>query len=234
MEKLHILRWRAGDTEPDTDELLSAADRLCRAGHWVTAYVEHTGDAAAFRYGTDLDGLVLSSAVSVWVDRVEEWSDVVDQLPPSRRTATHLVTESVPRPWRRRDWVDGLRTPGVSLLSTFPRAAGIDDSAFFDRWQRAHWELTFAVHPVLRYVRNSVTRALDDGAGRVGSDAVVTEAFATEDLLHPSRFYGGAEPDVPWRQAMERVNDHLVTFCDVDRLQTAPVEEVMLFSAPWE
>jgi 7-alpha-hydroxysteroid dehydrogenase len=53
VEKLAILRWRAADDEPDTDALLTAADRLCRAGHWVTAYVEHTGDAAAFRFGDD-------------------------------------------------------------------------------------------------------------------------------------------------------------------------------------
>ena len=58
MEKLAILRWRGADESPDTDELLTAADRVCRAGHWATAYVEHTGDAAAFRYGDDPEDLV--------------------------------------------------------------------------------------------------------------------------------------------------------------------------------
>ena len=232
MEKLILLRWRAPDTEPDTEELLAAADRLCRAGHWVTAYVEHTGDAAAFRYGTDDDGIVLSSAVTVWVDRVESAGAVVDHLPTTARTAGYLVTESVPREWQRRDWVDGIPSPGVSLLTTFPRLDGIDDSTLFERWHGSHSALTFAVHPVQRYVRNSVTRRLTEGAP--ASDAIVTESFSARDLLDPSRFYGVGEPDVGWRDAMAQIDADLRTFADMDRLQTAPTEEILLAAAPWE
>lgn len=234
MEKLHVVRWRPGDTAPDTDQVLAAADRLCRAGHWVTAYVEHTGDVAAFRFGTDADNLVLSSAVTVWVDRVEQATEVVDQLPAAARTATYLVTESVPREWADRDWLDGQRSPGVSLLTVFPRLDDLDDDTFFARWHGSHSQLTFEIHPVLRYVRNTVTRALDDGARRVPADAVVTEAFTTEDLGDPTRFYGAGEPEIGWREAMDRMNEDLVSFCDMDRLQTAPVDEVILAAAPWE
>ena len=231
MEKLGILRWREPDAGPDTDALLVAADRLCRAGHWVTAYVEHTGEAAAFRYGDDPAGLVLGSGLTVWVDQVEQGHEVVDQLPGTARTTSYLLTESVPRGWAGRDWVDGVRSPGVSLLTAFPKLDDIDHETFWSRWHGSHSVLTFEIHPVRRYVRNSVTRPL--GAGPA-FDALVTESFDAADLLDPRRFYGVGEPTLPWRDAIDRINEDLATFCDMTRLQTAPTEEILLSSAPWE
>ena len=231
MEKLGILRWRGPDDTPDTDALLTAADRLCRAGHWVTAYVEHEGEAAAFRYGDDPDGLVLSSALTVWVDAVEALEGVVDQLPTSARTTPYLLTESVPREWTDRDWPDGARSPGVALLTAFPMLDTIGADTFFARWHGSHSVLTFEIHPVRRYVRNAVVRTL--GAGPA-NHAIVTEVFDADDLLDPSRFYGVGEPDLSWRDAMARINEDLLTFCDMGRLQTAPTEEILLSSAPWE
>lgn len=231
MEKLAVLRWRQSDAAPDTDALLTGADRICRAGHWVTAFVEHTGPAAAFRFGNDPDGLVLSSGLTVWVDRHEDAEAVMDHLPPAARTAAYLLTESVPLEWQHRDWVDGVRSPGVSLLTTFPRTPDLDDDSFFERWHGSHSALTFRIHPVRRYVRNSVSRLLGEAPP---ADAVVTEAFTQDDLLDPSRFYGVGEPELPWKDAMAMINEDLGTFCDLDRLQTAPVDELLLASAPWE
>jgi hypothetical protein len=231
VEKLALLRWRRPDDGPDTDDLLAAADRLCRAGHWVTAYVEHTGDAAAFRFGDDPDGHVLSSAATVWVDRVEQLEAVLDQLPTCARTTPYLLSESIPLEVAGRDWPDGVASPGVSLLTAFPRVEGLDDDTFFARWHGSHSKLTFEIHPVRRYVRNTVVRRLGDGPP---ADAVVTESFTVEDLLDPSRFYGVGEPDLPWREAIDRINADLATFCDLTRLQTAPTEEILLASAPWE
>jgi hypothetical protein len=231
VEKLALLRWRRTEEAPDTDALLTGADRICRAGHWATAYVEHTGAAAAFRYGNDPGGLVLSSALTVWVERHEQAEALVDHLPPAARTAAYLLTESVPLEWPDRDWVDGTTSPGVALLTTFPRTPGLDDQTFFDRWHGSHSALTFRIHPVRRYVRNSVARALGDAPD---ADAIVTEAFDQDDLLDPSRFYGVGAPELRWQDAMAMINEDLLTFCDLDRLQTAPVDEVLLASAPWE
>lgn len=231
MEKLAILRWRAGDDDPDTDALLTAADRLCRAGHWVTAYVEHTGDAASFRYGVDPDNLVLSSALTVWVDLVEQTDEIVDQLPNAGRNTAYLLTESIPLEWSGRTWVDGVASPGVSLLTCFPKLDAIDHETFYERWHGSHSKLTFEIHPVKRYVRNVVTRRLGDGPP---ADAVVTESFSAEDLLDPARFYGVGAPELRWEDAMAKINEDLVTFADMDRLQTAPTEEILLASAPWE
>ena len=231
MEKLGILRWRRPDQEPDTEALLVAADRLCRAGHWVTAYVEHTGDAAGFRYGDDPGGLVLSSCLTVWVDQHEQADTVVDHLPEVARTTPYLLTESVPLAWSQREWPDGVRSPGVALLTAFPKLDAIDHETFWSRWHGSHSVLTFQIHPVKRYVRNSVARALGEGPP---ADALVTESFHTGDLLDPSRFYGVGEPELPWRDALGRINEDLATFCDMARLQTAPTEEILLSSAPWE
>lgn len=231
MEKIAVLRWRQADAAPDTDELLTAADRVCRAGHWATAHVEHTGEAAAFRYGDDPDGLVLSSALTVWMDRWEQVEEIVDHLPAAARTSSYLLTESVPLEWQHRTWVDGIRSPGVSLLTMFPMVAGIDHDTFIERWHGSHSKLTFEIHPVRRYVRNAVTRSLGRGPR---ADAIVTESFDIDDLMDPHRFYGVGEPEVGWRDAMERINQDLLTFADMGRLQTAPTEEILLSSAPWE
>lgn len=231
MEKLGILRWRDANATPDTDDLLAAADRLCRAGHWVTAYIEHTGPAAAFRYGDDPTGGVLSSGLTVWVDSVDQRHTIVDQLPAALKTSLYLLTESVPLAYADRTWPDGLASPGVNLMTVFPRIADLDDETFFARWHGSHSALTYQIHPIQRYVRNTVTRSLD---GALPADSLVTESFALDDLMDPSRFYGVAEPDIGWRDAMATINEDLVTFCDMTRLQTAPTEEIMLASAPWE
>ncbi len=231
MEKLAILRWRGADDAPDTDAFLTAVDRICRAGHWATAYVEHTGDAATFRYGDDPDGLLLSSGLTVWVDRHEQATEIVDQLPSAGRTTPYLLTESVPLDWEGRDWVDGVRSPGVALLTAFPKIDSVDHETFYERWHGSHSKLTFEIHPVKRYMRNVVTRRLGEGPA---ADAIVTEVFAADDLLDPSRFYGVSEPELSWQDAMRTINEDLVTFADMARLQTAPTEEILVNSAPWE
>ncbi|MDE0804681.1 MAG: hypothetical protein OSA99_15335 [Acidimicrobiales bacterium] len=40
--------------------------------------------------------------------------------------------------------------------------------------------------------------------------------------------------DGPVADAMGKINEDLVTFADMARLQTAPTEEIILRSAPWE
>lgn len=231
MEKLGILRWRRPDDEPDTDELLAAADRLVRAGHWVTVNTEHTGAAASFRWQTDPDDLVLSSALFIWVDWLEQTEEIVDQLPAAARTVPYLLAESMAKDYADRDWFDGTKSPGVSILTVFPRLAGLDDETFFARWHGSHTVLTFEIHPMQRYVRNTVVRAL--GPDPVDADALVPETVAIDDLLDPKRFYGGDEA-LGWEAGMAKISADLDTFCDMRRLQTAPTDEWILSSAPWE
>lgn len=232
MEKIGILRWRRADDEPDTDALLAAGDRIARAGHWVTALTEHTGEASAFRFGDDPDGLVLSSAVSVWVDQVEQHAALVDHLPPAARTSAYLLAESIPLEWQGRDWLDGVRSPGVTILTALRRLPGLSDDDFFGRWHGSHSVLTFEIHPIKRYVRNTVVRPLTAGAPTF--DAIVPEGFDAADVLDPTRFYGAGEPDLSWKDGLQKVNDDLATWCDMATIQTAPTDEHLLNSAPWE
>ena len=232
MEKIGILRWRSPDESPDSEDLLAAGDRLARAGHYTTVLTEHTGDAAAFRYGEDPDGLVLSSMASVWVDQVEQHTEVADQLPPAARTVAYLLAESIPLDWQDRDWLDGTTSPGVTILTALCRLDGLDDDTFFGRWHGSHSKLTFEIHPIKRYVRNTVVRRLGDGP--FPFDAIVPEGFDPADVLDPTRFYGVGEPERGWEEAMGVINDDLVTWCDMTRLQTTPCDEHILASAPWE
>lgn len=232
MEKIGILRWRRSGDEPDTDALLAAGDRLARSGHYTTVLTEHLGAAAGFRFGDDPDGLVLSSAASVWVDAVEQVEEVVDQLPPTARTSAYLLAESIPLEHRDRHWPDGVRSPGVTVLTALCRLPDLDDDTFFARWHGSHSKLTFEIHPVRRYVRNTVVRALTPTP--LPFDAIVPECFAVDDVVDPARFYGAGEPDLGWEDAMARISGDLATWCDMTRLQTAPCDEHLLHSAPWE
>jgi hypothetical protein len=63
---------------------------------------------------------------------------------------------------------------------------------------------------------------------------VVTESFDVTDLLDPRRFYGAGEPELAWEEARSLIGEDLLTFCDMSRLQTAPTDEILLASAPWE
>ena len=231
MEKLGILRWRTADAEPDTDALLAAADRLVRAGHWVTVNTEHTGEAAAFRFDTDPDGLVLSSGVFVWVDSLDQCPEILDQLPPAARVVPYLLAESMSKDYADRDWFDGTKSPGVSIMTVFPRLPGLDDATFYGNWHGSHTPLTFRIHPMQRYVRNTVVRAL--GPDPIDADALVPETVKIDELLNPEVFYGG-DPDLGWEQGMATINADLNTFCDMSRLQTAPTDEWILSSTPWE
>lgn len=232
MEKLVVAAWREPGTEPDgiAAAITAAGRALAADGRWVTVATEDPR-AADMLLPAASDSLVLTGMVTVWVDTVEE----ADDLPgiDAARTATYLVTESVPLAYHDRVWEDGTPSPGVSLLTAIRRHDGLDDATFFDRWHGSHAVLTLQVHPVTRYVRNAVVRPLTPDAPAV--DGFVQDGFATyDDLLDPERMYGAGAPEVPWEEGMRRVAEDIDTFLDLDATAAVPTTETILRAAPWE
>lgn len=168
---------------------------------------------------------LLGASLSLWLDSLDGRGPIEERLASvCGRLAGYLVTESVPRDYAQRDWPDGERSPGVTLVAAFPMARGIDAETFFSQWQQHHTPLSLSLHPLTRYLRNSVARVLTPGAPPY--QALVEERVADiQDLLDPMRFFGSEE-------AQERAFEHVQRFTDIDEMHTALMSEYILRSFP--
>lgn len=230
MEKLVYL---LGDTEPGTpaaachelrDALLAAGPALVDAGALRLSFTVADIDDPLAEQVTCLnaDGLI-DAKVAVWVDSLDGRKEIEAVLAPlAARMAGYLVTESVPRDYAARDWPDGERSPGVALVSTFPKKEGLDDETFYARWHGSHTPLSLEIHPLLHYVRNAVVRALTPGAPPYR--AIVNESVASLEIAaDPERFYGSAD-------GARRAGKDLARFVDFPTLSSALMSEYIVRS----
>ena len=125
-----------------------------------------------------------------------------------------------------RDWPDGERSRGVTLWTAFPKPERLNDDAFFAHWYGSHTPLSFEIHPLWQYVRNSVARPLTANAKPYR--AIVEERFrALEELFDMKHFFGGDLANV------KRAMDDLAAFTDMAAMNTAPMSEWIVRSEPW-
>lgn len=232
MEKLVYLFWKDG-AEPAavfrTRLLADVAPRLGAAG--ARGITVNVADVFA-----DLDGSVptrnaeatLAASVSFWLPCLDDRTRLAPVLADAAaRHAAYLVTESIPRDYDRRDWPAGARTPGVKLLTVFEQPARLDDTEFFARWHGSHTPLSMAIHPMWRYVRNGVARALTEGAPPY--KGIVEEQFRTEeDLTDPMRFYKGEGSKEQLATNMQRILEDASSFLDLDRTTSVVMSEYLL------
>ena len=112
----------------------------------------------------------------------------------------------------------------MTLVAAFPKARDIDAETFFAEWQERHTPLSLSMHPLTRYVRNSVARLLTPEAPPYW--AVVEERVGDlEDLADPERFYGSPE-------GQQRAFEHTKRFTDIDEMHTALMSEYIVRSLP--
>ena len=228
MEKLIYLLSRPGRCDPGEfrDELLGETAPSLLGGE-VAGLTLNVADVAALPESVHLSDpdALLGASLSLWLDSLDDRAPIEERLASvCGRLAGYLVTESVPRDYARRDWPDGERSPGVTLVAAFPMARGIDAETFFSQWQQHHTPLSLSMHPLTRYLRNSVARVLTPGAPPY--QALVEERVADlQDLLDPLRFYGSEENQ-------ERAFEHTQRFTDIDEMHTALMSEYILRSFP--
>ena len=229
MEKLVYLLWRdAGDDAGRFAQRLreQAGPELIALG--ARDVVLHVADGAA-----DLGASVpVRDERDLFAGTASFWLPCVDDAPrfeaalahAAARRAGYLVTESVPRDLARRDWQPGERSPGLVLISAFPQPARLARAEFIARWHGSHTPLALEVHPLWRYVRNVVARALTPGAAEL---AGIVEEHVREpaDLLDPLRFYGGAE-----RAAgnMQRILADAKSFLDLEHVTSVVTSQYVL------
>lgn len=147
-------------------------------------------------------GDALAGLVELWVDSVDLWPQVVEQVPSD----AYLVTESVPQ----------AVTPGLlTHLTWFPKPERLTEEQFFHGWHVVHTPSSAELHPRRRgYVRNSVARTLTPGSPAVR--AIVCESFEVEDYVDPARLFGAPT-------ALQAMAEELPLYADLADISSCPV-----------
>lgn len=149
-------------------------------------------------------GPELAGLAEVWVDSVDVWPRIVEQVDCD----AYLVTESVPQPV----------SPTAGLLTHltwFPKPERLSEEEFFHGWHVVHTPSSALLHPLRQgYVRDAVARRLTPGSPPVR--AIVSEFFAEQDYLDPSRLFGDGA-------ALERTMEELPLYADQADISSAPV-----------
>jgi hypothetical protein len=228
MEKLVYLLWKpdGASIAAFRDELIGrCAPALLRGGALaltinVSDLLDQVGAKSPLVIG---EGRTVSASVSLWLDTLDARALLEDELRAcAARVAGYLVTESVPLRCPDRNWPDGVRSPGVTLWTAFPKPDRVSDDEFYRRWHGSHTPLSFEIHPLWEYVRNAVARVLTPSAPPYR--ALVEERFRTlEDLTDPMRFFGSAEN-------VQRVLADVAAFADLEQMNTAPMSEWIIKS----
>jgi hypothetical protein len=193
VEKLDLLVW-----DPAA---LAAASALAVDGLLsltVSAAAALDRPSILMGRGSELAGLV-----ELWLDSVDVWPSVVEQVPCD----AYLVTESVPQaPTGAGD---------LTHLTWFPKPERLSEEEFFHGWHVVHTPSSAALHPNRQgYVRDAVARTLTAGSPAVR--AIVTEHFALDDYLDPRRLFGGKE-------ALETTMRELPLYADGDDISSCPL-----------
>ncbi|MEO8605628.1 MAG: EthD domain-containing protein [bacterium] len=224
MEKLVYLVWKRDDVaiEAFRDQLVGDVGRRILADGALGLTVNVSDLRGQVGKGQYMgEGKSLSACVSLWLDSVDARPPIDEALGAiASRLDSYLVTESMPLRCPDRDWADGTRSPGVTLWTAFPKPERLTDEGFFERWHAHHTPLSFEIHPLWEYTRNTVARVLTPGAPPYR--AIVEERFRTlEDLTDPNRFFGAPEN-------IQRVLTDIATFIDFESINNAPMSEWIL------
>jgi len=170
---------------------------------------------------------MLSAVVSVWLPSLDTRDRIEGPLRPlADRFAGYLVAESLPREYASRPCALGERSPGVCFVTTLRKREDIDDETFFRNWHGSHTPLSLEIHPLTRYVRNTVVRSLTPDAPP--HRTIVCESVGTiEEAVDPKLFYSSKEGE-------ERARKDLATFVDFKTLSTVIMSEYLVVDGPWK
>jgi hypothetical protein len=196
VEKVDLLVWDAAAVEAATDLDVPGLRSVS-----VSRAADLPGATLLMGRGAELRGIV-----ALWLDSVDVWPAVVEQVPGD----AYLVTESVPQAVAGGDL--------LTHLTWFPKPARLSDEEFFHGWQVVHTPSSAQLHPRRQgYVRDAVARTLTPGSAPVR--AIVSEFFHDEDYLDPQRLFGGPE-------TLQRTVAELPLYADPPDISSCPVRRM--------
>ncbi|KAA1425803.1 hypothetical protein [Nocardioides antri] len=196
MEKIDLLIWE--------DAAAEAAATLRVPGlRAVQASVAADLPGAPLLMGK---GPALRGLAEIWVDSVDVWPEIVEQVPGD----AYLVTESVPQAVAPGDW--------LTHFTWFPKPDRLSEEEFFHGWHAVHTPSSAGLHPLRQgYVRDAVARTLTAGSAPIR--AIVSEFFDEAVYLDPSRLFGS-------REALDLTVEELPLYADQADLSSCPLRRV--------
>lgn len=235
MEKLFYALWKPDAVTMDElrEELLGpAAQRLGELGASriqmlvADAWTEPVAAARIARSDPPIAG-----AVSFWLDCVDDrrpLEAILDRV--ASRRAGYLVSESVPVKNRTHQAAPGERTPGTTMLTFIERPERMSREAWLGFWHEHHAPMAAQVQCTYLYVRNAVVRRLALDAP--GWSGIVEEGFPTEAVTDPMLWYRAEGSEEKMRENLGRMLASVRTFLDIDRVESLPMSEYLLYGPP--
>jgi hypothetical protein len=226
MEKIDVIAWLRDGVTPEEHAaqlVEEAAPAILTAG--AAQLVVHTADTDADVPSPTLlmgRGADIAGVVSIWLDSIDDRAPMLAALGAVAASVdAYLVTESVPQRRDDRTWPDGVRSPGLTHFTCFPRPDRLSAEEFYRGWHDVHTPASFRLHPLRwEYVRDSVARTLSPGSRPLG--AIVFERFRTvEDYTDPDRLYGSPE-------ALAETMRDLPLYADLEDIDSRPLHEIIL------
>lgn len=228
MEKLvYLLHKREADSiESVRGQLLEEiCPRLIEHGaRGLSLNIADLGDQAKQSPLILGEGRTLSACVSLWLDSLDRRGPVETLLGGlGGRLWGYLVTESVPLEYPDRNWPDGKKSPGATLVTAFPKPERLSDEAFFEHWHGSHTPLSLEIHPFWRYVRNAVARRVT-AEGPPYRGIVEERVRDIQDLIDITRLFRGKVEN------MERGLEDVNRFIDQADISCSLMSEYILAS----
>jgi hypothetical protein len=237
VQTLIYLLWRPERTATDAyaDRLLDvcAPQLLARGARGLTLHVADSDAAVA----PPSRGLTCrpppAAQLSLWLASDDARAAYEALLAShARRHVGYLVEESIYRDYgdnrhaRRRDWPDGERSPGVTMVSLLERPARLSSEAWLAHWHEVIAPLSEQLTPRTRYVRNRVLAPLSAGAPAYAG--LVEESVPSpRHVRDPYLFYSAANLD-DLAQRMGQLLGAVMQFLDLPRIQSMMFSEYML------
>ena len=166
----------------------------------------------------DSDDARLSAIVSATFGDPAKALELRGLLDP---TATYVdgyaVTQDVPRDYER-DWELGEVSPGVRQVTLLRPKPGLEYAEFLEHWHGTHGPLALEIHPIWRYDRNVIDKALNADAAPIAG-FVALHFRELEDAIETDRLYGGDEANV------KRIQEDVASFIDMKTIVVVLMEE---------
>ena len=234
MEKVVFVAFSSPETAQLTSEAVAAFnDRLLDALDAATypdlaVQIEEADDTTRWQRLPRPAARRVVATIAAWTecgDDVGPLAEIVADRFPDH--AGLVVTEAIPR-WRNpRVTSTSAPQEGVIVTSLLFRSPAMSHDEFVSHWRDVHQPMSLRIHPQWTYVRNVAVRPLTPDAPPL--DAICEEGFASvDDVLEPSRFYGGDLSGSTWRENAQTIGDDVRIFLDTDRTTSTIAREYRL------
>jgi hypothetical protein len=176
----------------------------------------------------------VAAEVAIFLDCHDRRAPLEAVLEPLCATkAGYLVSEALYRDYggnrfaKPRDWNDGVRSPGVLMLTLLERPEQMTKEAWIAHWHGVQSPVSEELQPRMRYVRNEVIRALTPGAPPW--EGIVDECWpSAEHLTDPHRFYLTEGSNERLKTNLKRMLDSVRGFLDLPRIRSYAMSEYLL------